>query len=152
MIDDWIYKLGSLYFWGVVAALAMQLWATTFYLFAAAERLQYQSNLNRVGLSWDPIYLRMYTLGEFKHTVFRYWLQTFVGLLECLLSWFSVAGRVYRIMKCRALNNMLTPEQKQAGFSLANSDFTKEEVLEKLKILDPDLYKKIGRITASSAD
>lgn len=42
-------------------------------------------------------------------------------------------------MKFREINNMLTPEQKQAGFALRNADLPKEEVFKKLKILDPDI-------------
>ncbi len=34
---------------------------------------------------------------------------------------------------------MLTPEQKQAGFSLRNANLSKEEVFKTLKTLDPDI-------------
>ena len=150
MTDDWIDTLGSIYLWGVAIALLMQLWGTTMYLFVTGERIQYQLNLNRVGLSWDPLHLRVYSVDEFKHTFFRFWRIIFFASLGCIFSWFSVAGRVYRIMQSRELQSMLTPEQKQAAFSLRTQDFTKDEVLEKLKILDPDLYKELGRNIPSS--
>jgi hypothetical protein len=150
MIDDWIDKVVSIYFWGVVGALIIQLCAMTFYMIGFGERAQYQTNLNRIGLSWDPIYFRLYTLDEFKHTFSRYWLKTLIGFFDCFLSWISVASRVYRIMKVREVHDMLTPEQKQAGYSLRNFNLTKDQVLEKVKILDPDLVKQLAQIAASS--
>jgi hypothetical protein len=111
----------------------------TMYMFGTRERLQYQRNLNRVGLSWDPIYFRVYLLSEFKHTVTRYRSQCLVGFLDCLLSWVSVCGRIYKIMKAREIQGMLTPEQKQAAFVLRNADLPNDQVFEKLKILDPDI-------------
>ena len=99
------------------------------YMFGTRERLQYQRNLNRAGLSWDPIYFRVYLLSEFKHTVTRYWSQCMVGFLDCLLSWVSVCGRIYKIMKAREIQGMLTPEQKQAAFVLRNADLPKDQVL-----------------------
>lgn len=109
------------------------------YMFGLSERVQYQRNLNRAGLSWDPLYFKIYNASDFKHTVVRYWLHTAWGFLECLFSWISVCARLYRIMKLREINGMLTPEQKQAAFALRNSDLSKEAVFQKLKVLDPDI-------------
>ncbi len=55
------------------------------------------------------------------------------------------------IMKQRELKSMLTPEQKQAAFSLShNPRLSKEEVIEKLKILEPDLLiREPGNIIIS---
>ena len=129
----------TIYWWGVIVAVVIQYYGMTMYIFGSRERLQYQRNLNRAGLSWDPIYLRLYLLSEFKHTVTRYWSQTLLGFLECLLSWVSVCGRIYRIMKVREIQGMLTPEQKQAAFALRNADLSKDQVFQKLKILDPEI-------------
>ena len=121
------------------------------YMFGSRERLQYQRNLNRVGLSWDPIYFRVYQQSEFQHTLTRYWSQSLVGFLDCLLSWVSVCGRIYKIMKAREIQGMLTPEQKQAAFALQNTDLPKEQVFERLKILDPDI-REPGNIRLIGVD
>jgi hypothetical protein len=80
----------TIYWWGVIVALVIQLYSMTMYMFGSHERLQYQRNLNRVGLSWDPIYFRVYQQSEFQHTLTRYWFQSLLGFLDCLLSWVSV--------------------------------------------------------------
>jgi hypothetical protein len=129
----------SIYWWGVIAAFVFQLYSVTMYFFGTSERLQYQRNLNRVGLSWDPLYFKIYNASDFKHTMLRYWWHTAWGFLECFLSWLSVCARIYRVMKLRQVRGMLTPEQKQAGFALRNADLSKEEVFKKLKILDLDI-------------
>lgn len=129
----------SIYWWGVTAAFVFQLYSVTMYFFGTSERLQYQRNLNRVGLSWDPLYFKIYNDSDFKHTMLRYWWHTAWGFLECFLSWFSVCARIYRVMKLREVRGMLTPDQKHAGFALRNADLSKEEVFKKLKTLDPDI-------------
>ncbi len=129
----------SVYIWGVIVALLFQIYGMLMYLFGTSERIQYQRNLNRAGISWDPIYFKIYNASDFRHTVVRYWLHTAWGLVECFFSWVSVCGRVYRIMKLREITGMLTPEQKQAGFALRNVDLPKEEVFQKLTILDSNI-------------
>lgn len=131
--------LESIYTWGVIVALVFQFYGITMYMFGTSERLQYQRNLNRAGLSWDPMYFKIYNASDFKHTVLRYWAHMAWGFFECLFSWLSVCGRVYRIMKLREIAAMLTPEQKQALFVLRSTDLPKEEVFQKLKIVDPEI-------------
>ncbi len=97
----------SIYWWGVIAAFVFQLYSITMYLFGTGERLQYQRNLNRVGLSWDPLYFKIYNASDFKHTMLRYWWHTGWGFLECFLSWFSVCARIYRVAKLIPLCNQV---------------------------------------------
>jgi hypothetical protein len=85
----------SIYWWGVIVALVFQLYGVAMHIFGTSERLQYQRNLNRVELSWDPIYLKLYNASDFKYTVGRYWWQTILGFFDCFLSWFSVFARLY---------------------------------------------------------
>jgi hypothetical protein len=120
-------------------------------MFGSQERHQYQRNLNRAGLSWDPIYFRIYLKSEFQHTLRRYWSQTLLGFLDCFLSWVSVCGRIYRIMKVREIQAMLTPEQKQAAFALRNADLPKDQVFEKLQMLDPEI-REPGNIRLIGVD
>jgi hypothetical protein len=97
-----------------------------------------EANLNKIGLTWDPLNLEVYAASEFKHTAIRFWRIQFLALFESLLSWYHVLYRVHRIMKSREISLMLTPEQKQASFNLQNDPaLTEDEVMEKFKILDP---------------
>jgi len=130
----------ELYVWGVIVELLFHSYALIKYSFLSKERSTYQANLNKVGLSWDPLNLEVYPLSEFKHTALRFWGIQFLALLESLLSWYQVLYRVHRIMKGREIRSMLTPEQKQASFVLQNDPtLTEEEVMANLKILDPSL-------------
>jgi hypothetical protein len=54
-------------------------------------------------------------------------------------------------MKAREIQGMLTPEQKQAAFALRNADLPKEQVLERLKILDPEI-REPGNIRLIGVD
>ncbi len=141
----------SVYVWGILAALFVQFIAIMLYSFGSQERSIYQANLNKVDLSWDPLKLKVYPSSQFKHTALRFWKHTFFGLLGSLLSWYEVLAKMHVIMKQRELKSMLTPEQKQAAFTLSNNPrLSKEEVIEKLKILDPDLLiREPGNIVIS---
>jgi hypothetical protein len=134
---DFLIKL---YTWGIVAELLFHLYSLIMYSFGFRERKTYQANLNKVGLSWDPLYLKVYPLSDFKHTTLRFWTITFLDLLGCLLSWYQVLYRIHKIMKVREIDSMLTPEQKQAAFGLRKDPgLSTEEATEKLKILEPAL-------------
>lgn len=134
---DFLIKL---YTWGIAAELLFHGYAIIMYSFGYKERKIYEANVNKVGLSWDPLYLKVYWIRDFKHTTLRFWTITFFDLLGCLLSWYQVLYRVHKIMKVREVNAMLTPDQKQAAFMLRNNaDLTGEDVFQKLKLLDPSL-------------
>jgi hypothetical protein len=129
-----------LYVWGVIAELLLQLYARIMYLFGFKERKTYQANLNKVGLSWDPLYLRVYPASEFTHSSLRFWKIAFLDLLGSLLSWYQVLYRINNIRNVYKLTSVLTPEQKEAAFVLRNdSTLSKNELIEKLRILDPSL-------------
>ena len=75
MVDDWISTLGSIYFWGFIVALAMQLWGTVSYFF---EHRGANSIPKQPQQSWrvvDPILFTSLFMDEFKHTFFRYLLE-----------------------------------------------------------------------------
>src|SRR3972149_10975618 len=111
----WIYVLG------VIADLVFQVYAMIIYSFGFEERGIYEANLNKVGLAWDPLYLRVYPLSEFKHSTLRFWGITLMGIVGSVLSWYQVLYRLHRMRKAREISAMLTPEQKQAGFALRNN-------------------------------
>jgi len=140
-----------IYIWGILAALLVQFIAIMLYSFGSQERSIYEANLNKVDLSWDPLKLKVYPSSQFKHTALRFWKHSFFGLLGSLLSWYEVLAKMHVIMKQREVKSMLTPEQKQAAFSLSNNPrLSKEEVIEKLKILEPDLLiREPGNIIIS---
>lgn len=139
------------YIWGVIVDLLFEMYSLIMYSFGLRERKTYQTNLNKVGLSWDPLYLQVHALSDFKHTTLRFWRITFLGFLGSVLSWYQVLYRIYKIMKVREINSMLTPEQKQAAFVLRNDPaLSQEEVIEKLKILEPSLtVREPGSIVIS---
>lgn len=62
-----------IYIWGVLVTLLMQLIATIIYCFEWKERSTYQTNMNKVGLSWDPLNLQVHHLPTFKHSALRFW-------------------------------------------------------------------------------
>ncbi len=140
-----------LYIWGMLADLLIKLVALIFYSFEWQERSTYQANLNKIDLSVDPVYLQVHYLPNFKHTTLRFWRVTFLDLFSSLLSWYSALYRIHRIIKLRQINSMLTPEQKQAAFVLRNNPvLSKEEVIEHLKILEPELVvREPGTIVIS---
>ncbi len=141
------------YIWGILAALLVQFIAIMLYSFDSDERSTYEANLNKVDLSRDPLKLKVYPSSEFKHTALRFWKHIFFGLLGSLLSWYEVLAKMYRIMKLREVKSMLTAEQKQAAFILTNNPrLSKEEVIEKLKILDPDLLTIFGKEAGEEVD
>jgi len=128
------------YSWGIIVELLFHLYALIMYSFGFDERKTYQTNLNKVGLSWDPLYLKVYPVSEFTHSTTRFWVITIFDILGCLLSWYQVLYRVHKIMKVRQINSILTTQQKQAAFVLRNDPtLLKDEVIEKLKILEPSI-------------
>jgi len=140
-----------LYIWGVIVDFLFEVYSLIMYSFGFRERNIYQTNLNKVGLSWDPLYLQVHAFSDFKHTTRRFWGITFLGFLGAVLSWYQVLYRIYKIMKVREINSMLTPEQKQVAFVLRNDPaLSKEEVIEKLRILEPSLtVREPGSIVIS---
>jgi len=70
----------------------------------------------------------------------RFWVTQLTQLFSSLLSWYQALYSVHKVMKVREIKSIFTSEQKQAVFLLRNdSTLLKEQVIEKLKVLDPSL-------------
>lgn len=131
----------QLYIWGLLAAVLVHLVTIIWYSFSRPERRIYEANLKQIDLSWDPLYDQIYWSSDFKHTASRFWIISFVRLLRSLLSWYEVFRKLYRIKKNRDFNKfILTPKQKEAAWDLSHNPLlSKEQVMQKMKIVYPDL-------------
>lgn len=118
----------------------MELYFLTTYSFSTTERRTYELNLNKVGLSWDPILLRVHEADRFKHTAARFWLMRFWVVAFCWLSWYAVLYRLHHIRKVIRIRALLTREQKLAVLALeSDTDLTPSKVRQLLTTLDPSV-------------
>ncbi len=123
---------------GIAAELLFELYYLVTYSFAFPERRAYKRNLNKVGLTWDPVHLGVYRSSEFKHTVMRFWRIRLGAVLGSWLSWYAVLYRLHQISKFRRISALLTRRQKLAVLALETDDeLPPSEVHRLLRIVDP---------------
>lgn len=142
----------NFYLGGIAAELIFELYYLVTYSFAFPERRAYQRNLNKVGLSWDPVHLGIYRSSEFKHTAIRFWRTRLCAILGSWLSWYAVLYRIHQISKHRRIRSLLTRRQKLAALRLETEEnLLPSEVLKLLRVVDPS-FKSLGDEVPLSID
>lgn len=132
------------YLLGVALDLVWQTVALIFYLFDTFDRWTYEKNVNKVELSFDPIYGRFYSLADFKHSWIRFCWMTIFGYGGCLLSWVSVLYRARRVLKAREIKAILTPDNRRAFMLLRSDSSLSQEEVERLIVeAEPILGKRV---------
>lgn len=139
-----------IYLGGIATELLFELYYLVTYSFTLPERRAYQRNLNKIGLTWDPVHLAVYKSSDFKHTVFRFWRTRLWAILGSWLSWYAVLYRIHQISKRKRIKALLTRRQKLAFLTLETDDnLPPSEVKRLLRVADPSFKALEGDVLLS---
>ena len=137
-------SIEEFYATGVLVDFILVTVGTISYLFDSNERNTYEQNLNKINLSFDPLYSRLYSLENFKHTPFRFIWWTALNYFGCQLSWISVVYRLKCFLKMRELRSLMSIENRKAQILLRrDSTLSKEDVKKLFLESEPIIVEKV---------